>query len=408
MTASDPGGLSASLPVAVAVSPPNQAPAVADSIAPVGLRPGATRSLDLAGHFSDPDGDSLTFRARSSDLGVVVAAVAGSELTITGVAEGSASVEVTASDPGGLSASLPVAVAVRAGNRAPVVADSIAPVELRVGATRLLDLAGHFSDPDGDSLTFRASSTDAAVAVAAVTGTELTITGVAEGVTTAIVMADDGEADVALVFNVSVTDAAPFSFFDGFDGPFLGGDWETLQVDALIQDGVLDLSTTLPGFGGAMVTDWGSFADTTAFVPFEARARVSFDTERVGIELWLGSATRIVALVLGRARVPEPSNYQVSVWTDIFQPVGEPVEGSAGFSAALPRASEEFVEVKFTRTHGRLLATLDGEQILDLDVSDWAATRITSFAILVSGEVGGLDVDHTVSVDFVSLREMRQ
>ena len=79
---------------------------------PVGTRPipaltlevGNTESVDLAAYFSDPDGDVLSYTARSDDPSVATAAVSGATVQVTAVAVGGAQVWVTAADPGGLSA----------------------------------------------------------------------------------------------------------------------------------------------------------------------------------------------------------------------------------------------------------------------------------------------------------------
>ncbi|WP_419941105.1 leucine-rich repeat domain-containing protein [Candidatus Palauibacter sp.] len=68
--------------------------------------------VDLGAYFSDPDGDTLVHEAGSSDAGVVDARVDGGALVLEPLSEGSAVVEVTAADPGGLRAALAVPVTV--------------------------------------------------------------------------------------------------------------------------------------------------------------------------------------------------------------------------------------------------------------------------------------------------------
>ena len=61
--------------------------------------------VNLLLFFMDPDGDVLTFsNEASSDTAVATVALSGSTLTITAVAAGTSTISVTATDPGGLSA----------------------------------------------------------------------------------------------------------------------------------------------------------------------------------------------------------------------------------------------------------------------------------------------------------------
>ena len=80
------------------------APVVATAIKDVSaLEVDATRDVSLSGVFSDADGDSLTVSAASSDEGKATVSVAAdrSTLTVSGVAEGTATITVTARDPDG-------------------------------------------------------------------------------------------------------------------------------------------------------------------------------------------------------------------------------------------------------------------------------------------------------------------
>ena len=77
-----------------------------------GERPGGPRALTLPGTltvvvspaFVDPDGDPLTYTVSSSAPQVVTVLAAGARVTLTAVGVGRARIEVTATDPGGLSA----------------------------------------------------------------------------------------------------------------------------------------------------------------------------------------------------------------------------------------------------------------------------------------------------------------
>ena len=68
--------------------------------------------LDGAQAFSDPDGDVLTYAAVSSSPAIAATTVSGDAVTVTPARLGSATITVTATDPGGLSATQRFAVTV--------------------------------------------------------------------------------------------------------------------------------------------------------------------------------------------------------------------------------------------------------------------------------------------------------
>ena len=195
VTAADPGGLSASLGVAVTVveEGANRAPEAVGTIPAQTLAAGQTATVDASVFFSDPDGDVLSYGAESSDASVAAATIAGSVVTVAGVAAGTASVTVTAADPGGLSASLGVAVTVveEGTNRAPDAVGTIPAQTLAAGQTATVDASVFFSDPDGDVLSYGAESSDAAVAAATIAGSVVTVAGVAAGTAAVTVTASD-------------------------------------------------------------------------------------------------------------------------------------------------------------------------------------------------------------------------
>ena len=69
------------------------------------LRVGAAaEDVNASEHFSDPNGDALTYTAASSDIDIVTARVSNETIALRPVGAGKATVTVTAIDPGGLSA----------------------------------------------------------------------------------------------------------------------------------------------------------------------------------------------------------------------------------------------------------------------------------------------------------------
>ena len=115
VTARDPDGLSASRSISVTVEDggTNQPPRATGSIPGQTLTAGGSaRSVNVAQYFTDPDGDRLTYSARSSAQNTVSVRVSGSTVTLTPAAAGTATVTVSAVDPGGLTATQRIAVTV--------------------------------------------------------------------------------------------------------------------------------------------------------------------------------------------------------------------------------------------------------------------------------------------------------
>ena len=84
--------------------PANRPPAPAGTLPNRTLPPDGTLTVDVSRVFVDPDGDALTYTVSSSVPHVVAAGAAGARVTLTAVGEGTATIRVTATDPGGLSA----------------------------------------------------------------------------------------------------------------------------------------------------------------------------------------------------------------------------------------------------------------------------------------------------------------
>ena len=84
--------------------PANRPPAPAGTLPNRTLAPDGTLTVDISQVFVDPDGDVLTYTVSSSAPRVVAASAAGVRVTLTAVGEGTATIRVSATDPGGLSA----------------------------------------------------------------------------------------------------------------------------------------------------------------------------------------------------------------------------------------------------------------------------------------------------------------
>ena len=77
----------------------NQAPTAVGTLSAqtMGLRSNS-RTVNVSGNFSDPDGDSLSYTVSSSDTSKVTASISSATVSLRGVGVGSSTITVTASD----------------------------------------------------------------------------------------------------------------------------------------------------------------------------------------------------------------------------------------------------------------------------------------------------------------------
>lgn len=153
-------------------------------------------SVDVAGKFTDPDGDTLTYTATISGgsfTSTENVPVSGSTVSISKSHLFRGTVTVMARDPGGLTATQTFEI--RPPNREPVRVGSISSQSINRGAhsTASVDVSGKFSDPDDDTLIYSAQSSAANIATASVSGNTVTIraVGLAAGNATITVTATD-------------------------------------------------------------------------------------------------------------------------------------------------------------------------------------------------------------------------
>ena len=226
-TATDPEGLAATQNFAVTV--PNRAPVVADTIADGEVHVDDTLVVDAAAYFADPDGDDLEYAATSSDTTRATVAVSEGMLGVTGTGVGTTTVTVTVRDPGGLEAGQSFAVTVP--NRAPEAVGTIGDLELEVDSMFALDVAPHFADPDRDSLAYAATPSDTNGVAVVLSGSTLMLTGVAKGnVAIAVTARDPWGLEAELGFAVTVPNRTPLPVGTIEDRENYVGD--TLEIDA--------------------------------------------------------------------------------------------------------------------------------------------------------------------------------
>ena len=183
----------------------NQPPVAVDTIPDQTVVAGESWMGSISQYFSDPDNDNLTFTSRSSDIAVATTSMAGANLTVTGVTQGTATITIVATDPDLDSAKQTVKFTVTPANRAPQVTEEIPDLTVTEGQVITIDVALNFHDPDNDQLSYSAESSNTSVVTASTSGTILTFRGVAPGTATVSVTATDPDGlSATLMFEVTV------------------------------------------------------------------------------------------------------------------------------------------------------------------------------------------------------------
>lgn len=140
--------------------------------------------------FRDPEGETLTITAVSSDEEVATVRVFGTYYQVRAISPGVATITLRAEDPAGGVASVSVPVLVP--NQPPIALGSIPRARMLIGGSSRSTIARYFGDPDGQPLTFSAASGDPGVVSAAIEdSTRLIIRGITLGEATVTVTATD-------------------------------------------------------------------------------------------------------------------------------------------------------------------------------------------------------------------------
>ena len=221
VTAEDPDGLTATQDFTATVSAPpppaNRVPVAVGSISNLTLQTGGSaETINVSGYFSDPDDDTLTYSVNSPSPSVVTVSISGSTVTVTPVAAGTTGkIIVTAEDPGGLTATQDFTATVEdppPENNAPVADGEIGDITLsKGGSSTTIGVAGYFSDPDEDTLTYSVNNPSPNIATVSISGSTVTIAPVSTGATAKIIVTatDPGDLTATQDFNATVTNQPP-------------------------------------------------------------------------------------------------------------------------------------------------------------------------------------------------------
>ena len=186
----------------------NSAPTLVGTIpAQVVAVGGGTATINTQNYFNDPDGQELNINASSSDATVVTVTEASGTLTITGKALGTATITVTGTDPFNSVATQTISVSVK---NPPTTVGTIPDIAGAVNqAGKTFALSPYFSEPNGQTLTYAASSSDTYyVSVYVNSSNELEVTPRAAGNATITVTATNPDGlSATQSFSVNLTES---------------------------------------------------------------------------------------------------------------------------------------------------------------------------------------------------------
>ena len=185
-------------------------------------------------YFSEPEGQALTYTATSSDTAIATVSALNGTLTITGKDAGTsatATITVTAADPYNLTATQTISVSVKSPPTAVGTIPDISGAVNQAGKT--FALSPYFSDPDGQTLTYSASASDAYyVSVYVNSSNELEVTPLAAGNATITVTATNPDGlSATQSFSVKLTESVFVGEADAIPG--LSSE-ERLQLETLL------------------------------------------------------------------------------------------------------------------------------------------------------------------------------
>ncbi len=173
---------------------------------PFSVTRGGTSTLtNVPSYFSDPDGDTLTYSASSSDTNQMNVSVSGNNqtLSLSGTTHANVTITLTATDPIGLTASRSFNAIV---GSPPTTVGTISNISARVGWGAVnVNVSSYFNEPDGDALTYSASSSNTSIASVDVSGSTVSVTANNGGDARITVKATDpGGSSATQTFTASV------------------------------------------------------------------------------------------------------------------------------------------------------------------------------------------------------------
>ena len=228
----------------------NGSPAPVGSLADVQVVAGKEMSVDASSAFQDPEGDTLTWGATARPDKTAAVTSAGPMLGIVaGLRPGTAVISVTATDAAGSGTTAIQQFEVEVlPSQPPVAVGALADVSMNQNpAGRTVDVSAAFEDPEGDALTYGASSSKSGVVTATATNAGVKLVPKGTGTATVTVTADDepeSNASASQQFSVTVRNDTPEAVGTIAAPPLRVGDGAgTVAVSGAFRDADLDALT---------------------------------------------------------------------------------------------------------------------------------------------------------------------
>ncbi len=333
--------------------------------------------------FEDPEGGLLTLAATSLNPDIAVALAFDTDVRIQGVSPGVTTVTIRATDPDGLAATQDLEVFVP--NRPPVEDPPLDDVRLRLGAEMTIDLAVHFTDPDGQPLTYTASSSASSVVSVELSGTMLTLkaAGLQVGTAEISVTASDGEESVTATFAATVV-APVLLISDDFDSDASLDDWVMSDfASAAIEDGYFVLTTDSTNrYGLANRTLGGQAGDLTVDIVL----RTTDEDAQAGFWIFTGhSRYEFYVFALGEEDLGEPGtvNWTFS-WYDGIEGHLVNADWSTGESGEIADFTD--VDISLSLSEDGVRATVDGKPLFEHGPEPYLLNTFVSFALATRPE----------------------
>ena len=327
--------------------------------------------------FEDPDGDALEFAVASLNPDIATVVAFDESVDVQGVWPGATMVTITATDPDDKTASQDLAVVVP--NRPPVQRPPLDDVTLRLGADTTIDLAKHFLEPDGQTLTYKASSSAPPVVGVELTGTMLTLTAADQAGSAEIsVTATDGEQSASASFAATVV-APVLLFSDDFDSDASLDDWEMSDyASGEISEGYMVLTTDSTNRYGLATRGFGGVAgDLTVDIVL----RTTEEDAQAGFWIFTGHGRyEFYVFALGEEDLGEPGTVNwMFAWYDGIEGHLVSADWSTGESGDIA----DFTDVGISLSLGEdgVRATVDGKLLFEHGAEPYLLNSAVSFAL---------------------------